>query len=280
MLGMPLYEWMQRRLAVTVGDATTLRAESATDDIVVVVSPHSWVGFGKFRSPHEWHLESVRLRFPADTIAFVRPWQARTLATMFTSSPEELVQLRARALDELISAAKRLDSQERTLHASLDAHAKPILQGKLLLLLKEVLNAVGVRGSDLVAGIQTGFDITGDTFAVDMFEDIGDRFKPATHSRDQLLREASWRKDRVKVLTRSSGDVGFDELLYNSTPDESKTGSLVGPCAEDELDVLFGCDQWVPACRFGIMQSSGGTQKLSPMDDFLLQLPEQHRPGP
>ena len=267
-MGVPLYDLLQRRLDAKVGDATTLRSTSASDGVAVHVTPLSWVGFGKFRTPQEWHLEAEMLKFPADTIAFVRPWQARTLTTMFTSSPEALAQLRARALGELVSVAKRLDGQERSLHTSLHDHARTILHGKRLLLLKEVLDDVGLKGAELVAGIQNGFDITGDTFSVDMFEDIGDRYKPATLSREQLLQEACWRKDRVKVLTRSSGDVGFDELLYDSTLQESQSGSLLGPYTEVELDELFGCGQWVPARRFGIMQSSGGMQKLRPIDDF------------
>ena len=69
-------------------------------------------------------------------------------------------------LRKLPARASALARRERLLHEAMDPHVAKVLEGKNLLLLKEILHDSGFRGADDLEG----FDVIGDLAPTGQFE--------------------------------------------------------------------------------------------------------------
>eukprot|EP00971_Amphidinium_carterae_P351715 6492248-Amphidinium_carterae.2 len=146
----------------------------------------------------------------------------------------------------------------------MDPHVKLIMRDKAILLFKSLMQKIGYEEEWMIDGLVKGFPISGDLPHSCLFPD---NCIPAQFSRDTLLSEASWRRPAMLRRIRSSGALDNDKKLVQKTWDERTEGSMLGPFTGDELSGLVG-SSWVPARRFGILQSSADGVKLRPIDDY------------
>ena len=144
--------------------------------------------------------------------------------------------------------ASALARRERLLHEAMDPHVAKVLEGKNLLMLKEILHESGFRGADdFVNSMSKGFDV------IDDLAPTG-QFKPQPR-RCALSKETLWSQSRqVRSGTPSSvgasGDAELDDEITKVTNEELEAGWLLGLFTEAELDCRLGL--WLPAPRFGI----------------------------
>ena len=85
-------------------------------------------------------------------------------------------------LRKLPARASALARRERLLHEAMDLHVAKVLEGKNLLLLKEILHDSGLRGADDLEG----FDVIGD---------LARQFEPQPKRR-ALSKETLWSRSR------------------------------------------------------------------------------------
>eukprot|EP00971_Amphidinium_carterae_P329664 6462259-Amphidinium_carterae.1 len=176
---------------------------------------------------------------------------------MLTCSPLQLNRMRKQRLVEIAEVKRGLAKDERALHESMAPHIQQIMAGN-------PMRKLGYEEEWMITGIVEGFPISGDLPESCLFPA---NHIPAQFSRDRLLAEASWRRRALLGKIRSSGDPEMDKMLVEKTWDEKSGGSMLGPFTDDELSRLVG-GSWVPARRFGILQSSADGVKLRPIDDY------------
>ena len=73
----------------------------------------------------------------------------------------EIIGKRLNFIKDWLSRRQELAAKEEELHASLPGHAKPVLAGKCVLLMKEMLAALGYSDTCLAEHVQSGFNLTG-----------------------------------------------------------------------------------------------------------------------
>ena len=79
----------------------------------------------------------------------------------FKAGPYGVAKLRVDSIAHWAKRAKALQAAEADLRASLPAHLQPILKGKRLLLLREMMDAAGCDDPELVSEICEGFSLMG-----------------------------------------------------------------------------------------------------------------------
>ena len=167
----------------------------------------------------------------------------------------------------LATAISELNQEETRLHKSLDTHIAKILQGKRLLLLKRLMDNVGVGDDKLVDDILTGFNLTGAVHDSGLFN-VKDRPLDAQITVEELLRQSKWRVPAAVANARPSGNDKDDRRLIEVCEDEVAKGWAAGPFTVEQVDSLHGPGRWVAARRFGVWQSAAGKQKYRPIDDY------------
>ena len=79
----------------------------------------------------------------------------------FEMSPHLVVKERAQFFGFWSKRSKELEAEEKALHANLEPHLRQVLQGKRLLIFKEMLNHFGYPDKKLVDDIVAGFPLSG-----------------------------------------------------------------------------------------------------------------------
>ena len=171
----------------------------------------------------------------------------------FEAPPAELASFRIDALKFWIGRAASLKEDEQRLHESLPDHLKLILQGKKLLLLKEMMRAAGCADETLVDDICRGFSLSG--------------WLPASGEFLPRSRRPKFSVQTLGVLAKGFNKVTLQKL---SRRQEETLESATWAETQKEID-----DGWVwvdseplaenlaVAMRFGIMQN-----KLRVIDDL------------
>ena len=223
--------------------------------------------FGVFRSPQEWHSLAKAIPFPMDRLRFIRPWQARAVLDILTHSPENLVKLRRNALEKIMTQLKEFEQEEVVLHNSMVPHVKRILEGKKIKLLSKLMDEAGVDDRSLADEVVEGLDLTGTLSVSGQFPAIKGG-EAVRKSRQDLLKESSWRLASVMSMAKPSSHAGDDEALLSESEVEVERSWAAGPFTKSQLDDEFGVGCWASARRFVIHQSSGGVLKKRLIDDF------------
>ena len=125
--------------------------------------------------------------------------------------PAEIAKLRASFLRKWTTRAVQLEAEEKVLHDGLPKHGHKILQGKGLLVLKEMLDEMHLPDWNLVDDIVNGFDLVGTAGAEGL---LPHDFQPAALSIADLEEQASQSNKAIVNSCKSSGTASADaELL-------------------------------------------------------------------
>ena len=215
--------------------------------------------YGVFRSPWEFLDKALTLEHPLDSPHTVDKSNLKAMVFIRDHTKAEVLKFRAQQLRKYTQRAAQLSSEENKLKNSLDV--RRVLEGKRLLLFKEMAADAKVGDEHLFTELIEGFKLTGQMPESKQFPA---RLKPAMISVQQLKDSSVWAKKMIHASCRRVGaDPEIAWAVYEETIQQKADGWVKGPYTSSELDKKFdGC--WIPSKRFGVRQ--GG--KIRAVDDF------------
>ncbi|CAE7351602.1 NaCP60E, partial [Symbiodinium sp. CCMP2592] len=190
---------------------------------------------------------------PRSLAVHVEPFVTVSARANFEAPPAELAAFRIDAMKFWIGRAGALREKEQELHRNLPDHLRPILKGKKLLLLQEMMRAAGCEDVDLVSDICKGFKLSG--------------WLPASGEFVPRSRRPKFSVETLGVLSKGLNKATLQKLSrrQNSEIEES---TWVETQKEIDAGWVWLEEGPVPemvsiAMRFGIMQN-----KLRVIDDL------------
>ena len=196
---------------------------------------------------------AVAAGHPRSLTCHVEPVVSACAKANFEEPAADLASFRISSMKYWIGRAEALKNKELQLHADLPEHLRPILKGKRLLLLREMMEAAGCEDVALVDHICQGFRLSGWLPASGEFVARSRRPKFSVHTLGILSKGLN--KSTLEKLARKT-----DEQLEADTWAETQKEIDAGWVWLDEGPLPEGV---VMAMRFGIMQN-----KLRVIDDL------------
>ena len=217
--------------------------------------------YGVFRSPWEFLDKALTLEHPLDSPHTVDKSNLKAMVFIRDHTKAEVLKFRAQQLRKYTERAAQLSSEESQLKNSLDPDVRRVLEGKRLLLFKEMAADAKVGDEHLFTELTQGFKLTGEMPESKQFPA---RLKPAMISVQQLKDSSVWAKKMIHASCRRVGaDPEIARAVYEETIQQRTDGWVKGPYTSAELDQKFdGC--WIPSKRFGVRQG----RKIRAVDDF------------
>ena len=170
--------------------------------------------------------------------------------------PGDLVSLRAAWFKKWIVRIEELESDERSLKASMPEHLRKILSPKRLLVFREMLAELDYPDLGVFDEIACGTGLAGSVPDSGLFEKV---FRPCEITEEQLRSGAEHNRKSIFYSCRGSGDQDVDKVVYEKTIEEVNSGWLRGPFEISSLpsDAIINR-------RFGLKQPN----KVRLIDDF------------
>ena len=225
-------------------------AEGVSGDGEVLVSQ-----FGIPREPMDFCERAVQTGHPRGMAVQLPQLVREVIEQNFSMEPAELALVRCRELTKWTLRAEQLKQKELEFKQGLPEHMKPLMRRKRLLLLKEMLEAVGYPDKQLVEDIGNGFKITGWQCKTGVFPQSVKRPQFSVGTLKQMA------KGLNRAILQQLGDDRDDEDLVAKTWEKTKEEVELGYIWHDE-----GADpmNFFLAKRFGLVQKAG---KLRIIDD-------------
>ena len=203
---------------------------------------------GHYREPSVFLECAIQCKHPIDIMQNVDDITKRALFNILTLGPVALTEMRVSVIERLKARALELDSDELALHEGMPEHIRPIMKGKRLLLLQEVMLEAGCVDAGLHDLMVNGTRLTGlATPSGELFR----RINPAEITEAELREQAQWHRSAGEMMAKEASNAA---LVRQQTSDEVRAHWLGGPHTEAELDSSYGT--WVSNHRFGIDQGS------------------------
>ena len=160
--------------------------------------------------------------------------------------------------------AKKQAAAEAELHSGLPPSLRKALEGKNLLLWRDLLVKYDYDDLGVVDFMMKGVPLVGTHDTPPCYPEL---LRPATMTEEDVKKSAIWRRKamlaRVQVV-----DPAHVEHLLETTEEELSLGFLEGPFhSEDQVTAFLGRDDWPLIRRFVLVQGAEG--KLRPIDDCL-----------
>ena len=170
--------------------------------------------------------------------------------------PGDLVTLRATWFKKWIVRIEELESDERSLKASMPEHLRKILSPKRLLVFCEMRADLDYPDLGVFDEIACGTGLAGAVPDSGLFEKV---FRPCEITEEQLRSGAEHNRKSIFYSCRGSGDQDVDRVVYEKTIEEVNSGWLRGPFEFSSLpsDAIINR-------RFGLKQPN----KVRLIDDF------------
>ena len=170
--------------------------------------------------------------------------------------PGDLVSLRAAWFKKWIVRIEELESDERSLKASMPEHLRKILSPKRLLVFREMLAELGYPDLGVFDEIACGTGLAGSVPDSGLFEKV---FRPCEITEEQLKSGAEHNRKSIFYSCRGSGDQDVDKVVYEKTIEEVNSGWLRGP-----FEIASLPSDAIINRRFGLKQPN----KVRLIDDF------------
>ena len=198
------------------------------------------------REPWDFVDRAVKAGHPRSLAIHLSGDVMEMLKQNFSEEPYKVIKERATFLKRWTHRCKELEAREKTLHNSLDPHLKEVLQGKRLLLMKEMLQDLGYPDTTLVDEICQGFKLSGWLPKSNVFPSSLER--PA-RSMDAVRNMAKGLNRNITKQVASVQDAELAAEVWSLTKEELDKGWAW---------VDEGCDleQHVLAKRFGLRQGA------------------------
>ena len=203
---------------------------------------------GQFHSIDQFLHKAKQLQHPLDTINPVPDSVQEAIFNILTKGPAVIAEDRVAAIKHAMDLDKKLNDQEKLLHARMPPYMRKVMKGKKILLFKELLVETGYDDIKVCDFLEHGVQLFGHHTLPPY---ASTKIVPAVSTVDQLQREAVWRR---KALRTDATDETAD-LLDSQSLDEVNRGFLSGPFeTEDEVSVHVGREDWIANPRFVLLQ--------------------------
>lgn len=220
--------------------------------------------FGVYFTPVEWHEKAKTLAHPVDSIQALTDRQAKMLQSLMSKSKEEVRNFRRTQLEKFRLMADQLEEREEKLHSKMPDRIQRIMEGKKILLTRELMKMAGVNDEGLTSRMVAGFELLGELPETGLFPK---QFKPPRISKVDLMRSAAFSQKEAMSKCRSSGDPEIDDAVFAKTEMEEKAGWISKPMTREEAKQKSG-PLFVVNRRFGIKQGRGEKTKVRQIDDL------------
>ena len=222
--------------------------------------------FGIYRPPVVWVRDACKLVHPFDQYHAVPDSMLEVIFWMLTSPPDAVVKFRADCLKRWLSLAANLEQKENEHKLALEPGVRAVLNGKRLLLLKQIAIDMNWPDMELFSEIDRGFELVGLQEPSGVF-DLEPR--PQQIAEDELWSIAKFVRPALLGKVKHTEPSEEQQDLWDTTMEETTdNGWMVGPFTVEEMHHRTGGEQWLPVRRFGVLQSSGEKVKLRPIDDY------------
>ena len=216
---------------------------------------------GEYRSPKEFITDALLAGHPMAQINSIDAEHTETITFLARTGPTGIVRHRIDCVKWLTRRTAELSSKEKSLHESMPLSVQNIMEGKNLLLFKELLHFTDFPDADaLFDEMISGFRLTGKTTTSGC---LSKKLKPSLLAEDDLKKQSVWNRKAVAGSCRSTGDVEADKALWAETLTERDKGWLRGPYDETQITSILGSSQWLCVRRFPLFQKT----KLRIIDD-------------
>ena len=203
---------------------------------------------GQFHSVEQFLHKAKQLQHPLDTINPVPDSVQEAIFNILTKGPAVIAKDRVAAIKHAMDLDKKLNDQEKLIHARMPPYMQKVMQGKKILLFKELLVETGYDDLEVCDFLEHGVQLFGHHTLPPY---ASTKIVPAVSTVDQLQREAVWRR---KALRTDATDETAD-LLDSQSLDEVNRGFLSGPFeSEDEVSEHVGREDWIANPRFVLLQ--------------------------
>ena len=214
-----------------------------------------WV-FGVRWTPEDFLRQAVYVGHPFSNFSGLPAEVGAACVGVASYSKVDIVNNRCCKLGEWVKLAKGLQQEELKCKNLMPAERRRILESKKLLLMRHIIEKEGYDDKSLVDDVSEGFSLVGEVPTSNV---LPRKLLPAAMSEQELHANSQRANVALRYMTRSSGDRGLDEKLWDKTMAEVDKGWLLGPLSWDTLkdgDTVSG--------RFPLEQG----EKVRPIDDL------------
>ena len=240
-----------RILRITQLNKTGGEAEQHDSD---GTQPSFQVAYGVPWSEESFIQEAIARGHPSNICGELAPLMMKAIEDNVNKSAEEIIMARASWLKKWIQRAKDLDVEEKGLHSAMPPHRRKILEGKRILLLKEIIRDMQYPDPEIADLIANGFDLIGTCGGGNV---LPQDFQPATLTAQDLELHSESSNKAIIFSTKSSGDESVNQELWKKTQEE------VEKCWLKKLHSLPQDGRRVSR-RFAVVQSD----KVRPIDNY------------
>ena len=216
--------------------------------------PSVQVAYGVPWSEESFIQEAISRGHPSNICGELAPLMMKAIEDNVNKPAEETIMARASWLKRWIQRARDLDGEEKALHSAMPSHRRKILEGKRILLLKEIIQDIQYPDPEIADLIANGFDLIGTSGGGNV---LPQDFQPATLTAQDLEFHSVSSNKAIIFSTKSSGDEGVNQELWKKTQEEVEKGWL------KRLHSLPK-DGGRVSCRFAVVQSD----KVRPIDNY------------
>ena len=205
------------------------------------------------RSPWDFLERAVIAGHPRTIAIHLNEAVTKMLQENFSEEPYHVVKTRVLFLRKWTQRCKELAEAERSWHQSLEPHLRHVLQGKRLLLLKEMLQELEYPDTELVDTICSGFPLTGWLPKSNVFPTC---LKRPAHSLESACKLAKGVNKSILRQTAEQNDAELADEVWRQSLEEAEKGWV---WFDDSGDL----EGKILAKRFGLRQAD----KIRMIDD-------------
>lgn len=218
--------------------------------------------YGVYRSHEEFVQAALHVRHPIDYACSVPEILVENIAKVLNDGPKLVVARRRLEVLKVKRLAKQLASEEEKLHSRLNPELAKVLEGKNLLVWRELMKQTGFNDPTLFDELTSGFKLVGQAHTSPQFPK---GFVSMQQSPEELRSKAVWMRKANTVKCKSTGRPELDELVWQQTLEECQAGWMHGPYTEEQVSGLVGSSNWLATRRFPLEQKD----KVRLIDDAL-----------
>ena len=216
--------------------------------------------FGVYRSPSQFVDAALEARHPID-YAFPLPDNLiKAVKRVLEEGPALTNARRKLNLEKVQRQALALRNDERKLHDSLPTQLGRVLEGKNLLLWKQLMEQTGFQDECLFEEMVAGFQLVG---TAKVSHEFPYAYQPASQTVDELRKKSKGLRAAAIGKCRASERPDLDEVAWKKTLEERDRHWLSGPFTQAEVQQLVGHDELIANRRLPLEQKD----KIRLIDD-------------
>ena len=242
---------LQRLLQANFLQTLTLKVEdpSVAEDWQLQVWGTPW-------TPDEFVDRAVVAGHPAKLHSFLPPLLRDCIEKSLMKSCSQRMAHRAQALKHWLRRSIQLKHQEEELVQTLEPGVAEVLQGKRILVWKEMLQSINYSDMGVVDEFCAGSRLTGQTDLTNLWPS---KVTPATMTEGELHAQARLQRDGISFSQVVFFDSEIAHSVWDQTLQEVLRGEAEGPFDLSEVPSHFPLSR-----RFGVKQNG----KIRCVDDF------------